>query len=409
MASKLIIDRIQPDMKLDENGNLVWTPRLIDYNAAAYSRGHVVTSDEFNTELLKQTYQGNYNTDTISVLVSFYNGMNATTKQALNIATNAETKATQADVNANNALLQMSSTIASVNVALERANAAAAAVEAKPDKNYVDESVSTLAKTVAKDLENYYTKTETDALDAQLLNTAKQYTNTEIAALIDSAPETLDTFKEIADAFAEDQEVLNTLNAAIGLKANQTALDATNTKVTALETSKADKDDVPNTYLEDATVVDNVLTVSRSDGTSFQFEGGGGLTTLNTDTKLTSLEPNIYHVFKGSGFWGGSIKFYFDGSTTNSYVSIRNGFINVTDSYDSYNMTTMKQFFGDVYIDGIIKDGVIDNRSGHVFIMGFGDSTRGNCTITYFYGNDVIATRQYVDNNTAKIIWEEWE
>lgn len=276
MASKLIIDRIQPDMQLDENGNIAWTPRLIDYNAAAYSRGHVVTSDEFNTELLKQTYQGNYNTDTISVLVAFYNGINATTKQALSIAANAEAKAAQADVNANNALSQISLTVESANAALERANAAAAAVEVKPDKSYVDESVNTLAKNVAKDLENYYTKNETDALDAQLLNTAKQYTNAEIAALIDSAPETLDTFKEIANAFAEDQEMLDTLNAAIGLKANQTSLDATNTKVTALETDKADKDDIPTTYLESATVTNDVLTVNKSDGTSFQFEGGGG-------------------------------------------------------------------------------------------------------------------------------------
>jgi hypothetical protein len=50
---------------------------------------------------------------------------------------------------------------------------------------------------------------------------AKRYTDTRISELIDSAPETLDTFKEIADAFAEDQEVLDALNGAIGNKVDK--------------------------------------------------------------------------------------------------------------------------------------------------------------------------------------------
>lgn len=110
----------------------------------------------------------------------------------------------------------------------------------------------------------------------KVLASSKSYTDEKVAALIDSAPETLDTFKEIAEAFAEDQEVLDTLNSAIGLKADQSSLDETNTKVTALETDKADKSDVPTTYLESATVTNDILTVNKSDGTSFQFEGGGG-------------------------------------------------------------------------------------------------------------------------------------
>lgn len=51
------------------------------------------------------------------------------------------------------------------------------------------------------------------------------YTDQKIAALIDGAPETMDTIKEVADAIAENKEVVDALNKAIGNKANQTELD----------------------------------------------------------------------------------------------------------------------------------------------------------------------------------------
>ena len=100
------IDRIPPDMHVDEKGNITWTPRLIDFKAAIYSRGHVVTSDEFTTELLKQTYQGNYNTDTISVLVNLYNDLQTSVKGTVTEAnTNAATALSRANIaesNSNN-------------------------------------------------------------------------------------------------------------------------------------------------------------------------------------------------------------------------------------------------------------------------------------------------------------------
>lgn len=90
---------------------------------------------------------------------------------------------------------------------------------------------------------------DVDAATSQALNSAKSYTDTKIADLIDSAPETLDTFKEIADAFAEDQEVLDTLNAAIGNKADKTELEnyVTNTAIANYYT-KADITSILNSY-----------------------------------------------------------------------------------------------------------------------------------------------------------------
>lgn len=50
----------------------------------------------------------------------------------------------------------------------------------------------------------------------------KQYVDKAIADLINGAPETLDTLKEIADAIAENKTVVDALNDAIGKKVNKT-------------------------------------------------------------------------------------------------------------------------------------------------------------------------------------------
>lgn len=52
------------------------------------------------------------------------------------------------------------------------------------------------------------------------------YTDQRIAALINGAPETLDTLKEVADAIEENQDVVVALDSAIGKKADQAEADA---------------------------------------------------------------------------------------------------------------------------------------------------------------------------------------
>ncbi|RKJ43223.1 hypothetical protein D7X98_16575 [bacterium 1XD8-76] len=64
-----------------------------------------------------------------------------------------------------------------------------------------------------------------NAIDTAL-EQSNYYTDNKIAELIDDAPETLDTLKEVADAIAENETVVEALNAAIGTKANQTELDS---------------------------------------------------------------------------------------------------------------------------------------------------------------------------------------
>ena len=55
---------------------------------------------------------------------------------------------------------------------------------------------------------------------------ANGYTDNKIAELINGAPSTLDTLKEIADALEENDDVVQALNDAIGSKTDQTEFDA---------------------------------------------------------------------------------------------------------------------------------------------------------------------------------------
>ena len=61
---------------------------------------------------------------------------------------------------------------------------------------------------------------ETSANNEQLATTA--FVKAIVSALINGAPETMDTFNEIAEAFAENEILLNALNAAIGKKLGKT-------------------------------------------------------------------------------------------------------------------------------------------------------------------------------------------
>lgn len=63
-----------------------------------------------------------------------------------------------------------------------------------------------------------------NAIDAALAQ-SNYYTDKKIADLINGAPEDLDTLKEVSDALAENDNVMDALNTAIGTKANQTELD----------------------------------------------------------------------------------------------------------------------------------------------------------------------------------------
>lgn len=67
------------------------------------------------------------------------------------------------------------------------------------------------AKADKTELTNYYLKTEADTLHQEV----EDYVDIQVAALVNAAPETLDTLGELAAAFEENKEVVEALDASI--------------------------------------------------------------------------------------------------------------------------------------------------------------------------------------------------
>lgn len=74
-------------------------------------------------------------------------------------------------------------------------------------------------------------------IDADLLNhmqdgivAAEQYTDTKVAELVNSSPETLDTLNELATALGNDPNFATTIATQIGKKADSATVEATYVK-----------------------------------------------------------------------------------------------------------------------------------------------------------------------------------
>lgn len=119
------------------------------------------------------------------------------------------------------------------------------------------ERVSTFRNTgtaSAPNWEKYFVKTLAECIlmsDADNeTKTIKDYVDETISNLVNGAPEELDTLKEIADAIASNQGVVDAINAAITNKANKTDVNtalagkADKAAVDGLEVSKADKSEL---------------------------------------------------------------------------------------------------------------------------------------------------------------------
>ena len=120
-------------------------------------------------------------------------------------------------------------------------------------KDYTDEKVSEVNAELAKkalaseltihtsDKVVHITVEERTAWNESYQN-AVAYTDQKIAALINGAPETLDTLKEIADAMEQNESVVEALNNAIGTKANLAEFNShesnTTVHITAAERMK---------------------------------------------------------------------------------------------------------------------------------------------------------------------------
>ena len=70
------------------------------------------------------------------------------------------------------------------------------------------------------DASSVYTKSESDSIVSSALSSANSYTDTKTAAIVNSAPATLDTLNELASALGNDPNFATTTATLIGTKAN---------------------------------------------------------------------------------------------------------------------------------------------------------------------------------------------
>lgn len=126
-------------------------------------------------------------------------------------------------------------------------------------------------------------ETKTDA--TLKLNEAKTYTDTKVAELIDSAPETMNTLNELAVAIRDNDNVIDTLNQAIGTKANSADLASV-----ATSGSYNDLSDTPTI----PTVPTNVSSFTNDSGYITNAELKTALDTIATlQSTISDLEGRI--------------------------------------------------------------------------------------------------------------------
>ncbi len=141
----------------------------------------------------------------------------------------------------------------------------------------------------AKDIENALGYVpEIDGVYEQ----ATGYTDAKIAELIDSAPETLNTLKEISDTLADNEEAMDAINAAIGEKATQLELD-THISNTVLHTTQTDKNNLA-TALSHAN-----STHARTDATKTSKSTTNGNVLVN-DTETVVYQHPLSGVTAGT-------------------------------------------------------------------------------------------------------------
>lgn len=107
------------------------------------------------------------------------------------------------------------------------------------------------------------------------------YTDEKIAALINGAPTTLDTLKEIADAMAENEDVVAALEESIGKKANEAEF-----------TSHTGNTSNPHSVTKAQVGLGNVPNVATNDQTPTYTEAST-LTALTSGEKLSVAMGNI--------------------------------------------------------------------------------------------------------------------
>ena len=187
-----------------------------------------------------------------------------------------------------------------------------------------------------------------------LTKEVKSYTDTKISDLINGAPTTLDTLKEIADAIETSSSTIEVLNEAIGNKANKSDVES----LTTLVNSKASNDDL------------QTLTAAVN----------------KNSTKIESLEAGQIHLDDATATTKGIMKLYSstgtneDGSITQKLFSSNLETINSSLDGFSTSLTNLSNNKMDKLVfkeDGLLKyttKGIVLDKSSYADKTKYGDN-----------------------------------
>ena len=118
-------------------------------------------------------------------------------------------------------------------------------------------SASITTKGIVQLTDSITSTSTTTAATANSIKQVRDYADQKVASLVDGAPETLDTLKEVADAIHENADVVDALNAAIGTKANQSSLN-THIENTIIHITAAER----TNWNDAAEKIENIVPIS---------------------------------------------------------------------------------------------------------------------------------------------------
>ncbi len=128
------------------------------------------------------------------------------------------------------------------------------------------------------------------------------YTDQQIANLIDGAPETLDTLREIAEAMQNSSDVVEVLDAAISTKASQAEVDG-HIGNGAIHITATERQNWSDKQTKTGDAKDNIVTFESGDATA--PTGWADVSVVATKEKLSSLMrkfslvvKNMRYIFK---------------------------------------------------------------------------------------------------------------
>lgn len=223
-----------------------------------------------------------------------------------------------------------------------------------------------------------------------------------IADLIGGAPEALDTLKEIADRLADNDTLHDAIQAAITLKADQTALDAAIKRITSLEGGSASTIEVIGTG--------NAITDISKSGTKITANKGGTFLTSHQDlsayAKTSQIPTKVSQLANDSGYLTShqSLDAYLTKSAAETAYQPKGNYLTAHQSLADYAKKTELP----------TKVSQLTNDSGYITSSA---SITGNAETSNYakklqtykkdstdtYGTDYPIYAQWVDSNTVSL------